>query len=91
MKSLDILQKEEEFQYIEKDCPNIKNLLSEENRMIDVEWYNENKEIYQADIEIRSNDRGGLLVDILKEIGTTKAKILELIQKQQKKKLLLLI
>lgn len=70
-----------------KDCPNLKNLLSEENRMIDVEWYNENKEIYQADIEIRSNDRGGLLVDILKEIGTTKAKILGVNTKTTKEKI----
>ena len=59
-----------------KDCTNIKDLISEENRMIDVEWYKEKNEAsYQADIEINSNDRAGLLVDILKEIGTTKAKI----------------
>ena len=58
-----------------KDCPNINDLLSEENRMIDVEWYEEEKASYQVDIEINSNDRAGLLLDILKEIGTTKAKI----------------
>ena len=43
--------------------------------MIDVEWYKEEQARYQTDIEIRSNDRSGLLMDILKEIGTTKAKI----------------
>ncbi len=59
-----------------KDCVNIKDLLAEENRMIDVEWYNENQSSYQVDVEIHSNDRVGLLMDILKEIGTTKAKIL---------------
>ena len=59
-----------------KDCTNIKDLISEENRMIDVEWYKEeNKVSYQTDIEINSNDRAGLLVDILKEIGSTKAQI----------------
>lgn len=59
-----------------KDCTNIKDLISEENRMIDVEWYKEeNKVSYQTDIEINSNDRSGLLVDILKEIGSTKAQI----------------
>ena len=60
-----------------KDCYNVKDLLSEENRMIDVEWYKDNAETsYQVEIEIHSNDRSGLLVDILKQIGTTKAKIL---------------
>lgn len=60
-----------------KDCTNINDLISEENRMIDVEWYSEDDKVtYQSDIEISSNDRVGLLMDILKEIGTTKAKIL---------------
>ena len=59
-----------------KDCVNVKDLLSEENRMIDVEWYNQQKAAYTADIEIYSNDRAGLLADILKEIGTTKAKLM---------------
>lgn len=59
-----------------KDCINIRNLLSEENRMIDVEWYNENQANYEVDIQVESNDRSGLLMDILKEIGTTKAKIM---------------
>ena len=70
-----------------KDCPNIKSLISEENRMIDVEWYVENKENYQADIEIHSNDRSGLLLDILKEIGTTKATILGVKTKTTKERL----
>ena len=70
-----------------KDCTNIKNLISEENRMIDVEWYNENKESYQADIEVRSNDRAGLLLDILKELGTTKAKILGVNTKTTKERI----
>ena len=55
--------------------------------MIDVEWYNENKVFYQAEIEINSNDRSGLLVDILREIGTTKAKILGVNTKTTKEKL----
>jgi len=60
-----------------KDCANIEELISEENRLIDVEWYNQNnKSSYQVDIEVFSNDRIGLLVDILKEIGTTKVNIL---------------
>ena len=70
-----------------KDCVNIKDLITQENRLIDVEWYNENVASYQADIEIYSNDRSGLLVDILKEIGTTKAKILGVNTKTTKEKI----
>ena len=70
-----------------KDCVNIKDLITQENRLIDVEWYNENVSSYQADIEIYSNDRSGLLVDILKEIGTTKAKILGVNTKTTKEKI----
>ena len=70
-----------------KDCINVKDLLTEENRIIDVEWYNENESSYQVDIEIFSNDRNGLLVDILKEIGTTKAKILGVNTKTTKERI----
>ena len=59
--------------------------------MIDVEWYNEdtNKEkaAYQVEVQIKSNDRVGLLLDILKEIGTTKAKILGVSTKTTKEKI----
>ena len=70
-----------------KDCVNVNDLLSEENRMIDVEWYDENQSSYQVDIEIDSNDRNGLLMDILKEIGTTKAKILGVNTKTTKERI----
>ena len=70
-----------------KDCINVKDLIMQQNRMIDVEWYNENETTYQADIEIYSNDRSGLLVDILKEIGTTKAKILGVNTKTTKERI----
>ena len=55
--------------------------------MIDVEWYKEEKASYQVDIEVLSNDRGGLLVDILKELGTTKAKILGVNTKTTKERI----
>ena len=70
-----------------KDCVNIKDLITQENRLIDVEWYNENVATYQADIEIYSNDRSGLLVDILKQVGTTKAQILGVNTKTTKEKI----
>ena len=70
-----------------KDCVNIKDLIAQENRMIDVQWVDESKSNYQADIEIYSNDRSGLLVDILKELGTTKAKILGVNTKTTKERI----
>jgi len=71
-----------------KDCINVKDLITQENRMIDVEWYHENvTTTYQAEIGIHANDRSGLLVDILKEIGTTKAKILGVNTKTTKEKI----
>ena len=70
-----------------KDCVNVGDLFSEENRMIDVEWYDEHAVSYQVDIEVYSNDRSGLLLDILKEIGTTKAKILGVNTKTTKEKI----
>ena len=55
--------------------------------MIDVEWYEEEKSSYQAEIEIFSNDRVGLLVDILKQLGTTKANILGVNTKTTKERI----
>ena len=70
-----------------KDCVNVKDLLTEENRMIDVEWYNQQKASYQVDVEIYSNDRTGLLLDILKQIETTKAKIMGVNTKTTKERI----
>lgn len=70
-----------------KDCVNVGDLFTEENRMIDVEWYHEHETSYQVDIEVLSNDRNGLLVDILKEIATTKAKILGVNTKTTKERI----
>ena len=59
-----------------KDCVNVKDLLTEENRMIDVKWYEEAKENYNVNIEVLANDRGGLLIDVLNAIKETKAKLM---------------
>ena len=59
-----------------KDCVNVKDLLTEENRMIDVEWYKEAKETYHVEIEVLANDRAGLLVDTLNALKETKAKLM---------------
>ncbi len=70
-----------------KDCVNIKDLLTEENRMIDVEWYKEAKETYQVEIEVLANDRSGLLVDTLNALKETKAKLMGVNTKTTKERI----
>lgn len=58
-----------------KDCPNVKELMQEDNRMIDVAWVEEEKISYKVDIEISANDRGNLLSDIITTLNSVKAKL----------------
>ena len=59
------------------DCVNIEELLQDQNRIIDVMWFEEDtKGTYNVDIEILSNDRTGLLSDIVKEITSQKINIM---------------
>ena len=51
-----------------KDCANIKDLFNEENRMIDVYWFDDVNGSYKVEVEILANDRSGLLKDIIKQI-----------------------
>ncbi|HSP47705.1 MAG TPA: TGS domain-containing protein, partial [Clostridiaceae bacterium] len=49
-----------------KDCPNLLSLnIDDEHRMIDVEWENENKELYSARIQINAMDRPNLVTDVM--------------------------
>ena len=59
-----------------KDCVNVNELLKEENRIIDVKWFDQEKVTYTVEIEIFANDRNGLLGDIVQKINERKAKIL---------------
>ena len=59
-----------------KDCVNIPELFKEDNRIIDVQWYNQEKVSYTVDIEIFANDRNGLLADMIQRVNDSKAKIL---------------
>ena len=60
-----------------KDCTNLKDLLSEEERIIEVEWYNEKVEAeYNVDIQVLANDRTGLLSDVVREITNQKINIM---------------
>ena len=70
-----------------KDCKNVSDLLTEDNRMIDVEWYKQEKTSYNVAVEVFSNDRDGLLADILRKIGETKAHIMGVNTKTTKEKI----
>ena len=59
-----------------KDCVNVNDLLKEENRIIDVQWYDQEKVTYTVEIEVFANDRNGLLADIVQKINDSKAKLL---------------
>ncbi len=70
-----------------KDCVNVKDLLTEENRIIDVKWYEEAKENYNVTLEVLANDRKGLLVDILNTIKETKANLMGVSTKTTKERI----
>jgi len=70
-----------------KDCINVNDLFEEEHRIIDVEWFDEEKLSYNVDIEIYANDRTGLLADIIAQIGTTKAKLMAVSAKANKERI----
>ena len=58
-----------------KDCINVEELFREDNRIIEVYWEEEKQASYNVDIEISANDRSGLLADVIKEVGATKANL----------------
>ncbi len=60
-----------------KDCTNINDLLSEEERIIEVDWYDEKAAVvYNVAIEVLANDRTGLLSDVVKEVTNQKINIM---------------
>lgn len=70
-----------------KDCVNVKDLISQEDRMIDVYWYNEQNSSYNVDIEILANERNGLLADIIKQIASVKTRLVAVNSKVNKEKI----
>jgi len=71
------------------DCVNIKELLHEPNRIIDVEWVGEKSSNYNVDIEVYSNDRTGLLADIIKAIYDVKTKLMAVNSKANKERIVI--
>ena len=60
------------------DCINCKELLTDEQRLIDVSWYKEKNASYIAELEIYANDRAGLLADITVAVGETRTKMVSI-------------
>lgn len=71
------------------DCINIDDLLSQEDRIIEVSWYARTKTSYNVNIEIFSNDRDGLLADIVKAFGNEKVSIMDIRSKVTKEKIVI--
>ena len=46
------------------DCTNVQSLLSEPDRMIDVEWAPTSKSVFLVQVQVEALDRGGLLSDV---------------------------
>ena len=59
-----------------KDCIHVNELLAEENRIIDVSWYEDEKSSYNVEIAIFANDRDGLLSDIIQVVSSEKTKLI---------------
>ena len=66
------------------DCVNVKDLLKEEDRIIDVYWYTEKAASYNVDITVYANDRAGLLADVIQVLSNLKTKLMGLNSKATK-------
>jgi guanosine-3',5'-bis(diphosphate) 3'-pyrophosphohydrolase len=56
-----------------KDCKNVDKLLSNiDNKLVDVSWNSESSIGYIAELQIKSEDREGLLSDVMEIISNTK-------------------
>ena len=72
-----------------KDCVNVKDLISEENRMIDVEWSKSEEKAYDVTIEIYANDRTGILADIITAVNSIKTKLIAINARTTKEKIVI--
>ena len=70
-----------------KDCKNVKDLLQDEGRIIDVYWDEQKESAYNVDITIFANDREGLLADVIKVISNTNTRLIGVSARKKKKKI----
>ena len=57
-------------------CPNVKSLMGNPERMIEVEWDTSGDTLFQVEIVVEAADRTGLLRDVTTAIGDAGANIL---------------
>ena len=67
-----------------KDCSNTKDLLLEPNRIVEVEWNTQSSVSYNADVQVRANDRQGLLAEITSIINENKINIVSFYSRTSK-------
>ena len=70
-----------------KDCKNVKDLLEDEGRIIDVFWDDEKEHSYNVEINIFANDRIGLLADIMNVIATSNVNVVAVNSKSTKERI----
>lgn len=68
------------------DCPNLKSIMNERERLINVYWDTEKSTSYQAEIKVKAQDREGLLADITSKLNELDAGLLSLNAKKAKDK-----
>ncbi len=69
-----------------RDCPNARDLLNEPERLIEVEWNIQSQASYNADLQIRANDRQGLLAEVTSIINENKINIVSFYSRTSKDK-----
>ena len=70
-----------------KSCVNVKDLLKDEGRIIDVKWDNQKESEYSVEITVFANDREGLLTEVISVVSNSEAKLLALSAKANKEKI----
>ena len=70
-----------------KDCKNVKDLLQDEGRIIDVYWDEKKESAYNVDIILCTNDRECMLADVIRVIGNTNARLVAVSAKASKEKI----
>ncbi len=69
------------------DCPNAKDLLGDKERLIEVQWDTKSLVSYNADLQVKANDRQGLLAEITSIINENKINIVSFYSKTSKDKI----
>ena len=63
--------------------------MSEGNRIIDVSWHTDKPSAYNVDIAIYSNDRDGLLADIIATIASEKTPLMSITSKVSRERIVI--